>query len=210
MKCPLCSNTSITEYHSDKYRTYLQCLECRLVFVPENYHLTPGEEKAVYDLHQNDPSDEGYRNFLSRLTEPLAERLAPGAEGLDFGCGSGPALSKIMEETGFRMSLYDPFYFNNTEMLKQRWDFITATEVVEHLASPGFELCRLFKLLKDKGTLGMMTKMVIDREAFSRWHYIQDPAHICFYSKASFEYLAEKFNTELEFIGKDVIVMRKQ
>lgn len=187
----------------------MQCPNCSLVFVPKSFHLTSEDEKAVYDLHKNDVFDEGYRRFLSRITRPLSEQLTQGARGLDFGCGPGPALSKMMEENGFDMSLYDPYYDNNQEMLNQRWDFITATEVVEHLSSPGKEFRRLFTILKDCGTLGIMTKLVIDREAFARWHYIHDQTHICFYSRETFKYLAAEFNTELEFIGNDVILMRK-
>ena len=35
------------------------------------------EEKAQYDLHENDPYDLGYRKFLSRLTDPLLAKLPP-------------------------------------------------------------------------------------------------------------------------------------
>jgi hypothetical protein len=51
---------------------------------------------------------------------------------------------------------------------------------------------------------------VIDRHAFSNWHYIRDMTHICFYSKSTFNYLAERFKAELSFVANDVILLRKK
>ena len=68
------------------------------MFVPRSYHLSAADEKAQYDLHENDPNDPGYRAFLDRLAGPLDKRLAPHSHGLDFGCGPGPTLSVMLEE----------------------------------------------------------------------------------------------------------------
>ncbi|MGB2360319.1 MAG: methyltransferase, partial [Porticoccaceae bacterium] len=62
--------------------------------------MSSAAEKAIYDQHQNSPDDLQYRRFLSRLTEPLLERLGPCSRGLDFGCGPGPTLSVMMAEQG--------------------------------------------------------------------------------------------------------------
>ena len=52
-----------------------------------------------------------YREFLSRLEHPPnVPKLPAAAEGLDFGSGPGPTLSVMLEEQGYRMSLYDPFF----------------------------------------------------------------------------------------------------
>jgi hypothetical protein len=55
-----------------------------------------------------------------------------------------------------------------------------------------------------------MTKMVMDASAFSRWHYIRDMTHICFYSRSTFEYLARQFNADLNIVADDVILMKKK
>jgi hypothetical protein len=55
-----------------------------------------------------------------------------------------------------------------------------------------------------------MTKQVIDKEAFSCWHYTQDPTHVCFFSLATFQWLAALWQGELQAIGSDVIIFRKQ
>jgi len=179
------------------------------VFVPQQFHLSPGDEREVYDQHRNSPDDPGYRQFLSRLADPLLERLAPNSCGLDFGSGPGPTLSVMLAEQGHRMTLYDLYYAPNEEALADRYDFVTSTEVVEHLAAPGRELMRLWALLKPGGWLGIMTKLVSDQGAFGSWHYKNDPTHISFFSAETFEHLAQRWGTRAEFLGKDVILMNK-
>lgn len=209
-RCPLCKSGKTDFFFEDKNRAYVRCSHCKLVVVPECYRLSTDDEKAIYDLHENDVGDKGYRRFLSRLSTPLLERLEPGKQGLDFGCGPGPTLSTMLEGAGHTVDLYDPIYYNDVSVFTKQYDFICATEVVEHLYNPDKEFTTLFSLLKPVGWLGIMTKMVIDKQAFSRWHYTHDLTHVCFYSRSTFEYLAERFNADLTFIGKDVILFRKR
>lgn len=207
--CPLCSGTALAGYHRDKRRAYLQCSICDLVFVPEQFHLSADQEKAEYDFHQNDPLDLGYRGFLNRLAEPLLERLEPQSQGLDFGCGPGPCLSLMLEEQGHSVALYDLYYANKPHLLASEYDFVTATEVVEHLANPLFELDRLWGILRSGGQLAIMTKLVSSPEKFANWHYKSDPTHISFFSVATFEYLGQRWGSAPQFIGADVIIFQK-
>ena len=80
---------------------------------------------------------------------------------------------------------------------------------MEHLRWPGAELDRLHALLKPGGLLGIMTKRVIDRKRFARWHYIQDPTHVCFFSKATFVWLAAHWGARLDIVDRDVIIIAK-
>ncbi len=207
--CPLCGWNDPKLYFEDKNRVYLSCQNCCLVFVPEEYYLTKEAEKNEYDLHNNDSADPGYRRFLSRLSRPMSERLGPGQKGLDFGCGPGPVLHQLFRDHGHLMDLYDPFYVNDTDVFLNTYDFITATEVVEHLHNPGLVFDELFGMLHYGGWLGIMTKLVLDKESFSRWHYIRDLTHVCFYSRETFTYISQKYNTSLSFIGDDVMLLQK-
>ncbi|MCH2179101.1 MAG: class I SAM-dependent methyltransferase [Mariniblastus sp.] len=215
--CPLCKSTQVTPYFEDRWRPYLQCSCCQLVFVPTEYHLSLKLEKAEYDLHQNSPQDPNYRRFLRRLYEPLEAVLSVPTRGLDFGCGPGPTLSLMLTEAGHKVDLYDPFYNNQLEGVLDHqdsadqppYDFITASEVVEHLRAPGMELERLWSLLKPNGILGIMTKRVRNLESFSKWHYKNDRTHISFFSANSFQWLANKWSACLDFHGEDVVLIRK-
>ena len=208
-RCPLCHAQEPALYHQDRRRDYYQCATCALVFVPSEQHLTAAAEKAEYDQHQNSPQDTGYRRFLGRLFNPLATKLAPGAKGLDFGCGSGPTLSVMMEEAGHKVSLYDPIYYPDVNLLSKSYDFITATEVFEHLHQPAKDLEILFNSLKTGGWIGIMTKRALNKEAFTKWHYIQDPTHVCFWSETTFKWLANKWRTSVEFPEADVTLLQK-
>ena len=206
----MCSCTEISPYFADKRRRYLVCATCELVFVPSQYWLDRGAERAEYDLHQNSVGDPGYRAFLGRLFEPLTQRLPPGASGLDFGCGPGPALAQMLREAGFTMALYDSFYVPDKHALQARYDFICATEVVEHLHRPGQELQRLWSLLRPGGWLGIMTKLVRDPAAFAGWHYKNDPTHVCFFSEETWRWWAQRSGASVTIIGADVILLHRE
>lgn len=207
--CPLCANAATVSYWQDKRRDYCCCPVCGTVFVPPAFHLTAEREKAEYDLHRNDVSDPGYRRFLARMAAPLLARLPVPAQGLDFGCGPGPALAAMLREAGHSCALYDLYYFPDEQVLRTRYDFITATEVVEHLANPRAVLARLWACLKPGATLALMTKRVQDAEAFRHWHYKNDPTHITFFSVGSFAWLAQHWGATLELIDSDVVFFTK-
>jgi 2-polyprenyl-3-methyl-5-hydroxy-6-metoxy-1,4-benzoquinol methylase len=115
----------------------------------------------------------------------------------------------MFEEAGHKMSLFDPFYAPDKGVLTKQYDFITASEVVEHLHDPARDLTLLWSLLKPGGCLGIMTKLALDKAAFSKWHYKNDFTHVCFFSKKTMEWLAEMWKAELFFIGDDVILFQK-
>jgi SAM-dependent methyltransferase len=207
--CPLCASSDIIDFFQDKQRNYLRCDNCKLTFVPKKYFLSEIAEKAEYDLHQNSPQDQGYRKFLSRLLIPLQKLLPPQTHGLDFGSGPGPTLSVMLEELGYKMTIYDKFYANLPERLMQRYDFITATEVFEHLHEPRTTLNQLWQTLKPNGYLGIMTKLVRDHTAFANWHYKNDLTHITFFSHQTFSWLAAQWQAEVTFIDNDVIIIKR-
>ncbi len=207
--CPLCQTQQNRRFHQDKYRDYSRCDICHLVFVLPEQFLSATAEQAEYDLHQNSPDDPGYRRFLSRIFEPVNARLASHSEGLDFGSGPGPTLSVMFAEAGHAMSIYDPFYAPDESVWGNRYDFITATEVVEHLHQPQRELNRLWGCLKPGGILGIMTKLVLDQAAFTRWHYKNDLTHVCFFSKLTIEWLTIQWQAKLTFVGNDVMIFEK-
>lgn len=210
-ECPLCQSQHTTQHYQDKLRTYWCCSCCRLVFVPQAFHLSESEEHKIYDQHENDPSDEGYRHFLNRLMMPLLLALKdiaiePPAKGLDFGSGPGPTLSLMLAQEGYQMAIYDHFYARHPEVLLQHYDFITSTEVWEHLSQPGKVIEKLFSCLKPNGIIGVMTKR-IPETSFANWHYIKDPTHITFFADKTFEYLAEKYQCRLSLLSNDVALL---
>lgn len=208
-KCPLCASFNIDEFYSDENREYLQCNNCFLIFVPVKYFLSKQAEKQRYDNHQNSPTDQNYRNFLNRIFLLIQERLLAKSCGLDFGSGPGPTLSVMFEEAGHKVAIYDYFYAQDVSVFQKEYDFITATEVLEHLHYPQDELDRLWACLKPGGKLGIMTKLVLNQDDFHAWYYKNELTHICFFSKSTFLWLARRWQAEIDFIDNDVIIFYK-
>ena len=104
------------------------------------------------------------------------------------------------------MNLY---YYPNKQALHQQYDFVTATEVIEHLFTPNLVWQQWLDMLKPGGWLGVMTKLVKDVDAFASWHYRHDPTHVVFFSRETFEFLANRDQLQLEFIGNDVMLLKK-
>ncbi len=208
-KCLLCGDRNTDLFFEDEIRHYFRCPSCSLVFVPPEEFLCPVEEKKRYDLHQNSPDDKRYREFLGRLFNPLREKLPTGSKGLDFGSGPGPTLSLMFKEAGYPMTIYDAFYAKNPEALREQYDFITATETLEHVHNPKKELDQLWACLRPHGWLGIMTKLVLGKEKFSKWHYKNDPTHVSFFSRETFEWLATERRAKLVFADSDVILLHK-
>jgi len=211
ISCPLCQQNKTELFYSDQQREYWRCELCDLIFVPPHFFLSEAAEKARYQHHQNDPADQNYCAFLSRIIPPMLPRLAANASGLDFGCGPFPgeksALALLFEQAGFLMTVYDPFFSPDTTPLKQTYDFIVTTEAIEHFYRPFDELSKLFNLLMPNGTLGIMTRRHDSTDDFANWFYKDDLSHVCFFSKQSFRWIAKRWSADLEFMDNDIIVL---
>jgi 2-polyprenyl-3-methyl-5-hydroxy-6-metoxy-1,4-benzoquinol methylase len=108
------------------------------------------------------------------------------------------------------MDIYDPFYAPNNEVFDKQYNFITSTEVIEHMHQPLFELKRLKSMLKPNGVLGIMTMFHLEnKEKFAKWFYKNDPTHITFFCEKSFIWLAKELNLKLTLVEKDVILLQK-
>lgn len=209
MTCTVCERGQVQPFRAIGRQAYHRCPVCQATLMAPESRLDADAEQAVYALHDNAVDDPGYRAFLRRLADPLCEQLSPGAVGLDFGCGPGPALARMLETDGFSMRLYDPFFHRDDAALATTYDFITCTEVVEHLHRPAEVFRTLHDLLRPGGWLGIMTCFQTDDDRFDQWHYRRDPTHVVFYREATFHWLAAAWGWHLEIPRKDVVLMRK-
>ncbi len=210
MNCPLCESSNIADYFNDKVRSYLRCECCDLVFVPEEFHLSDVLEKSEYDMHENSINDPGYKKFLSPVVDAVISRVSENSLGLDFGCGPGPALASMLHEKQYDVNLYDKFYRPDKSVFTQKYEFVTATEVLEHLKYPGKELEFLWNIIREGGWLFVMTQRVISRDRFERWGYKNDPTHICFFSDETINFLGEKLGAlKVEYEGNSIVCFQK-
>ncbi|MDH5680321.1 MAG: class I SAM-dependent methyltransferase, partial [Spirochaetota bacterium] len=167
------------------------------------------DEKMRYDQHNNHPDDPDYRLFLSRLTDALTVKLTKGSSGLDYGCGPGPTLSVMLEEEGFKMTNFDPFFAAEREALAVNYDFICCSETVEHFFHPGREFELFNRLLRKNAWLAVMTSLVDSDESFCDWWYHRDPTHVCFYRKETMRWIADKYQWTVEFPVRNLALFHR-
>ncbi|CAM3695081.1 class I SAM-dependent methyltransferase [Rheinheimera salexigens] len=207
--CPLCQeNTHF--FCQDKLRCYWQCNCCALVFADRTTLLSATDELKHYQCHDNDINDIGYRQFLQRLAQPLQQHLGrSNLTGLDYGCGPGPLLAKILQQQGHHMAIWDPYFATDKQVLSHQYDFITCTEAIEHFVQPAIEWQKWQNLLKPSGVIAIMTKRYTTLEQFQNWHYKTDPTHVSFFSKHTFSFLAKRDGYKLHFPVNDVVIMQR-
>lgn len=209
-ECIVCKSNLIKDFSTSDGKQYWHCSTCNAKFLDKKHYINKEIEKERYLEHENVIEDKGYRDFLSRLSEPLKKKLSPKAKGLDFGCGHGPALADMLTGDGFDIDLYDPFFFPDKNIFLKQYDFITCTETAEHFFKPAKELETMNKLLKKNGWLGIMTNTLTTDDAFDSWYYRRDPTHVCFYSDATFKVIAEQKNWHYEAVSKDIALFQKK
>jgi len=124
--CPLCFCEQIFPLAPIDSKIYHRCKVCGLTFLSPEFHLNAEAQRSRYETHQNSPLDSRYRVFLSRMTDFLIPKLLPGWTGLDFGSGPGPTLSVMLEEKGFQMKIYDPYFAPQTDVRSYRSKILTS------------------------------------------------------------------------------------
>ncbi len=210
--CKICSRETVllrdTKFNID----YFYCTSCEYIFIDEAVIVSPEQEVALYKQHNNTMENEGYVNmfkeFMKVSVDPYGERIKTA---LDFGCGPGPVLATLLQQRGFAVDIYDPYFAPEKFYANKRYDLITATEVFEHLQDP-MQTARLLKnRLNDGGILAIMTLFHPgDAASFNKWWYRHDPTHISFYRPKTLTVLAAQLGlTILTFDRKNVCVLTK-
>lgn len=208
VQCIVCRGQDAGHLQTVASQTYWRCPDCRATFLDPKARLGPEDELAHYRHHRNDPDDPRYRRFLAKLSGPLLTRLTPGQTGLDYGCGPGPALAAVLREAGYPVALWDPFFAPDDRVLEEIYDFITCTEVAEHMFDPAAEFDRLGAMLRPGGWLAVMTCFQTEDARFGAWHYRKDPTHVVFYRAETFRVIARQRGWTCTVPVKDVVLMQ--
>lgn len=208
--CPLCKAGAEWFFTDAKSQArHFHCAQCDLRFLDPTQRLNSSDEIERYRLHKNDVTATDYQNFVSPLTDWLASLYPCGSRGLDFGCGTAPILAFMLRKHGLKMFEYDPYFAADASALKESYDFVVASEVVEHFYSPATEFSRLRELIKPGGHLGLMTLLVPENVHFESWHYRRDPTHVVFYSRRTLAWVRHQFDfAGLEIRGDRTILLK--
>ncbi|MBW6492080.1 MAG: class I SAM-dependent methyltransferase [Lentimicrobium sp.] len=205
MNCTLCD--AQLKVLADEY--YFICDTCGAYVKDKKHYLGSSEEKCRYNEHNNDVNDAGYQNFTSPITNAILASCTNEQLGLDYGCGTGPVISKQLEAKGYKVKLYDPYYYPNQDNLNHQFDYIFSCEVFEHFYHPKQEIEKLLRLLKSEGNLYIMTHLYNAEIDFKNWYYRKDPTHIFIYTIKTIDFIISKYGLRLEKLTDRLIIIKK-
>lgn len=208
--CPLCGAPGPFAPLVDvRKRRHRLCGRCKLIFAEDSFLPSPEAERARYVRHRCGLEDSRYVSFLRQAIDPALPLLKPPLRGLDYGCGHDPTLCLLLEQAGLRCENYDPFFFPAPPA--GPFDFLFATEVVEHFFHPAADWARMAGLLKPGGLLVAMTAPWEEVESFRTWGYASDGTHVCFYHRQTLEWICAAFGfEELDRSNPRVSVLQKR
>ena len=208
--CKVCKSSNLNFFLKSGELLYWECKTCVAKFLdPQNY-VSNSYEKKHYLKHNNSITDVKYKNFLLKLIEPVKDKISISDIGLDYGCGFAPVLANILKSYGFKVELYDPFFFPNKDVLLKKYKFITCSEVVEHFFNPYEEFDKINNLLDNNSWFGVMTTFLPQDDQFENWHYRRDPTHVVFYKMETFQHIGFQRNWQVFSPSENVVLFHKK
>src|SRR6056297_1064292 len=193
MECSLCG-AQARPFDIARKRRYYQCNYCQSILLDPDDYVSVPEEKERYEKHNNDVHDPRYQEFVSPIANEILNNHQPHENGLDFGSGTGPVITKLLRDTGYQINTWDPFFDNDPSVLEDTYHYIACCEVAEHFHHPRNEFKRLRNLLKPGGILYCMTEIYTPGISFQSWNYKNDVTHVIFYHTRALEWICQQLN----------------
>lgn len=212
MKCKICDNETDIFDDPQLHKSYFACSKCLCIGLNPSHYLSLEKEQGQYSHHQNSLENQGYVQMFEDFLDYFWNDLPFNQNSLDFGSGPTPVLAELLSRRNVNVDCYDKFYQPLKCFENKAYDFITSTEVFEHLDDPISTLTLLGQHLRPKGLLAIMTLFHQNDQAhFLTWWYRRDPTHIIFYTPKTLEVLAEKCGfTVIKTDGKRIAVLQKR
>ncbi len=201
----------------DKYDVdYFQCARCELLQTEQPFWLDEAYAHAISGLDTGAMQRNRAAAQLALVVATLLD-VSPSASCLDFGGGHG-VFVRLMRDLGLDFRWFDTYAENLFARgfegdVHARHTFVTAFEVVEHLADVRGDLGRLFAPQPDFVFVGTVLH---DGHRDGWWYYmLESGQHISFYSRRTLAWIADQFGYDVIagdeyslFIRKDRSVSR--
>jgi hypothetical protein len=211
-KCLICESDK-TQLKTANLRDYHWCLDCGFVSMNHKSRINLANESERYLEHKNKSGDLGYRASVQELVDQILKNENTDDKGLDYGCGEDSAVVALLQEQKLDVDLYDPLFYPNANIGLKSFDYVVASEVVEHFREPLTEWQKMSSLVKAKGRLYVQTlslEKIKTPDEFARWYYARDLTHFSFYSELSMKILAKKIGLPMIYSSQKVFVFQKQ
>lgn len=214
--CKVCAASSdyfgshtVLGKHSAEYR---RCRACGYVFVVDPHWLDEAYASAIAAL---DTGIVARNLWLADATcALLGLALRKVRKGIDYGGGSG-LLVRLLRDRGHDFRWHDAYSPNLLAIgfeadLAQRYDLVTAFELVEHLPDPlaGFDTLHALA-----PTIMLSTELLPEpAPAPDAWWYYAPEAgqHIGFFTQRSLTIIGERLGLQLSSNGRNLHVLATQ
>ncbi len=217
MNCKICNSDTFilsNQLVLNKYNVnYFQCVSCNFIQTEEPYWLKEAYENVITSLDIGLISRNLY--LLENIPIIIDRCFSKAVAMLDYGGGYGMFV-RMMRDKGypfFRQDIYcDNLFskgFDISENPDLKIDVVTAFEVFEHLSNP---LNEIEKMLAYAENIIFSTVLLpANKNEFKDWWYVtpQTGQHIAFYSIASLQFIAKKYNLNLYTNNQNLHIFSK-
>ena len=198
--CRICGGHTHPLVDDELDVTYDVCQTCGFIYKQPLYHLGLDAEKSRYLSHHNADDNVSYVTYLQAFIETSIHPLQGIQTILDFGSGPNPVLRRLLEQDGYVVADYDPFFHDDKSYRDNHYDLIVLTEVLEHIHHPLSAMEHLVDLLNDQGRILIMTQFrTMNETAFLNWWYRRDTTHVGFFNDKTFATIAKRLSLTIEY-----------
>lgn len=148
--------------------------------------------------------DEPFEDARPRALSSWIAPLMGEGSLLDFGGGKGE-LVQMLRQKGKNAISYDPYY-GNSKWPDERYDLVSAFEVVEHVSDQARLFATLSDLLKCGGLIVFSTLLRPACLAEDWWYASPRNGHVCFHSEKSLELLGHNTSLFIRSLSREMHV----
>lgn len=189
---------------------FYKCKSCFGIYRNPLFILPESEESNRYQSHENSLEDPRYVEYLTKSIQPFLNSTATQLVGLDYGCGPSISFEGLLEPLGYNIRSYDKYFFNDSKLLQQKYDYIILHEVIEHFVNFKTEFEKVLALLKPESQILIRTEPYPkDELAFEDWYYKNDSTHVFFLSDQTFQYLENTYNLECKKLDSNKFILKQ-
>lgn len=212
--CPICKSNAplydVVDFHrttEDAYGKpleltcmgvpvyYAKCVNCDFCFAPELIAQSMewfkeniyNDGYLAVDPHYESERPQAYVNVVRNLFPAFS----PNLTHLDYGGGNG----YLAKHTGWNSKSYDVLI--DAELPENKFNFITAFEVFEHVSDPHKIMQDLHHLLSKKGVIIFSTSLsdghIVEKKRLDWWYVAPRNGHISLFSRNSLFWLAKAY-----------------
>jgi SAM-dependent methyltransferase len=149
--------SNLRKYRDEKFRVW-RCVGCGTLHCEEVADLAKYYQD--YPIRRRSAFDYVLKTWMRVIRKRLVRcGLARTHRILDYGCGNGDLIGYLREQGYEHGRGYDPYVakFASRDVLAERYDWVIANDVIEHVRSPRDLLREFVDLLEPGGRLCLIT-----------------------------------------------------